>query len=990
MNGAEFRAAAKLAFSHARQRPGRIVLTSLSTIAAACVVVWVVSGYDSLVGRFGDMGEEYVGRYDLLVIPSGGPPMMAGPEESAGPAGPRGLSNALLDAIRSDPGVASVAPVYESRASIRRAGSPPPRPGEGPMPAMPAQPKAGSGPIIMGGMAQLRGQARSPSLVGTDSAEPLQPVVAGRWFDPAHPGRREAAITRDSAEALGVTVGDELVVGRAMMGMLGGMRGGSPKAASRPEPTVKVVAIVEQPRRLPPPKFMVGLPPSRDAALQGGPAGNAVYVPAALAAELAGAPPRPSYAGVLLKPGVKADDFAAGWAERLSKATPPAEARTPGKVEGDVAGSTTFETVRAQAWSATGISLLAALFIIFTTLSMGVDERIRQLAMLRAVALTRSQVALMVGVEGLLLGLIGWAGGLLAGRGLLSVMARLRPDSVSEGAALGSWCVVLSGLCALGGSIAASILPAWRAVRVSPLEAMAPRRGVDRRAALAAMTAVGLLLIAVNPLLVFYVPMQDAARYGMSAAIGCTSMAVGFALLAPAAIVLVERLLGPVVAKVLGLNPRLLAMQLSTNLWRTAGATVALTVGLGLFVAMQTWGYSMLAPFTPGDWTPDLMIQLGPGGIPDEDVRELRRVKGLAPGRLAAVASRQVRFADDPTGFRERPSATRQDTCLMLGVDPELALAGADPLFAFDFAEGNREEAVAKLKRGRYSLVPDHFAREANLGVGGKFRVIAPDRPGEVLEYEVAGIVSMPGWHWMTKTIRRGRAAGVMVAGYDQIRADFRTGRPSLFWGDMDGSATEDEIRAAVEPIAARSSGPGAARAGGPPAVPGAGPRRPAGPPVTLRSAASVREQIRGRADGIIWALSQLPLVTLAVTSLGVVNAVLASIRARRWELGVLRAVGLTRWGLARVILAESLLVGAVACLLSLGFGAMAGYCGTGVSRYISIRGGQYTPLVIPWYGLSVGFGSTLGLCLLAALWPAIRTGLTEPLKLLQAGRAAT
>jgi len=44
---------------------------------------------------------------------------------------------------------------------------------------------------------------------------------------------------------------------------------------------------------------------------------------------------------------------------------------------------------------------------------------------------------------------------------------------------------------------------------------------------------------------------------------------------------------------------------------------------------------------------------------------------------------------------------------------------------------------------------------------------------------------------------------------------------------------------------------------------------------------------------------------------------------------------------------------------------------------------------VIPWAQLSIGFGMALGLCLLAALWPAILTGRAEPLKLLQAGRAA-
>ena len=964
MTRAEVRIVGTLVLAQARRRPGRVVLTSLATIAAACIVVWVVSGYDALVGQFGGMGDEYVGRHALLLLP-------ARADEAAGPAG-RGarLAPELLDALRRDPAVAAVDPVVEANARIAPVDAPPAGP-----PARPPGPDEApaSGPIMMGGMAQLKGQARMPTLVGTDAPGPPQAIVRGRWFDPGQPDRPEGALTRDSAAALGVEVGDAVLVG-------GGGRPGGPVR-------VAVVAIVEQPKRLPGPRFMVGLPPSRDGALPGGPAGNALYVPSALAARL-GAPARASYAGVSLRDGVGAEDFLARWADRFAHATPPVEARTPARVDREVEASTTFETVRAQAYSALGISLLAALFIIFTTLSMGVDERIRQFAMLRAVALTRGQVGLMVALEGLALGLIGWGGGLLAGWGLLRLMARLRPESVAEGAALGGWCVALAGLCAVGGALAAAVLPAYRATSVTPLEAMAARPSGRAGRVNGWLTAAGLVLIAVNPLVVFVLPMRDAARYGVSAALGCTAMAVGFVLLAPLAVVLTERALGPILARVLGLNGRLLATQLSSNMGRTVGTTVALTIGLGLFVAMQTWGYSMLAPFTPGDWTPDLLVSLAPPGVPDADVDAVRHVPGVVPARFLPLALRQVKFADDPTGSRERPSATRQDNCVMVGLDPDAALGGPDPLFGFEFVAGTRDGAIRRLKEGRYCLVPDHFAREAHLGLGGKFRVVPPDDPGHPVEYEVAGVVAMPGWHWLTKGIRRGRAAGLMFAAADDVRRDFRTGPTTAFWGDMDGSAPEDRIKGAIAAIVARRP---AARPAPIAAPAGAGTTarpRPMATAVTLASAAGARREIRERADHIIWALGELPLVTLLVTSLGVVNTILSSIRARRWDLGVLRALGLTRSGLARMIVAEALLIGVVACVLSLGLGALAGYCGTGVTRYINIRGGQYTPLVLPWARLTIGFAATLGLCLLASLGPAIATGRAEPLRLLQAGRS--
>ena len=149
---------------------------------------------------------------------------------------------------------------------------------------------------------------------------------------------------------------------------------------------------------------------------------------------------------------------------------------------------------------------------------------------------------------------------------------------------------------------------------------------------------------------------------------------------------------------------------------------------------------------------------------------------------------------------------------------------------------------------------------------------------------------------------------------------------------NLDGTATEDQIKESLQTIAQRNFDINLAKAKqrgrGPMGErgPGGGRRRDYTASVNLQSAEGVRKTVNERADGIIWTLSLLPLITLAVASLGVVNTVLSSIRARRWDMGVLRAVGVTRFGLVRMILAEAILVGIVACLLSLGFGVMAGY----------------------------------------------------------------
>ncbi len=949
----------KLVVADVRRRPGRLLLTILSTIAAACVVVWVVSGYDSLVQSFRELAEKYLGRYELVILP-------VGPGDSPLPP----LSKELVGLLRQDPAVAAVDPVFQTRVKIKTKN-----------PAKQASSRrAGDSPA---GNA-LPSPGDVPTLVGTDAAEPPYPLVQGKWIDSAHRQRSEAAISKGLAEKLGVKVGDDVVVSNNK---------------TEDEFPLKIVGIVEQRKSVPKESFMIGLPPSRGPPLTHGPAVAALYVPWTLAEKLAGTPAKIDFAGVVLTKGIKIGEFRAHWADQFARANPPAEIQAQEDVGAELQQSSTSESIRGQALSATGISLLAALFIIFTTLNMGVDERIRQFAMLRAVSLTKVQVGAMIVMESLFLGLVGWGGGLLAGWGLLKIVNHLRPGFFPMGVSLGFWCIVLSGICALGGSLAASILPAWKATRVSPLEAMT----VCPRARSAhfswGVTLIGLLLISVNPLVVFCIPMPDTARYAVSAFLGCSTMGIGFVLLAPLTITFTEKILGPVIARLVGVNPRLLATQLTSNLWRTVGTTAALTIGLGLFVAMQTWGYSMLEPYVPGDWVPDLVVGLMPVGIPDAEIDSVRHVKGVVADQFVPLAVEQTKFAEDVTGARVRASSSRQDNCVMVGVDPEKALGGEKPMFNFQFVEGSRQEALEKLKRGRYCLVPDHFQRESGLGVGGKFAVIPPDSPQKRVEYEIAGVVSMTGWHWMSKVGLRnrggGRSAALMFAPFSEVRRDFAIDRITFFWMNLDGTATEDEIKASLQTIAQRNFDINLAksrqRGRGPMGEMGAGGgrRREYTASVNLQSAEGVRKTVNARADGIIWTLSLLPLVTLAVASLGVVNTVLSSIRARRWDMGVLRAVGVTRFGLFRMILAEAILVGIVACLLSLGFGVMAGYCGTGITRYINIRGGQITPLIIPWARLSVGFSMTLALCLLAALWPAILTGRTEPLKLLQAGRAA-
>lgn len=1014
------RIACKLALAYAVRHPLRMFLTSLAMVASASIVVWVVSGYDALSSQFGDQAAEYLGRYDFFVVPED-------PKDAS-------VDTSLVDALRQDPALAEITPVIQVSVQLMNPNAGEGGPG-GPAMGGPGMGKASGGPGTggPGGVKRagpagqrgarpggMRGFRPSPMLVGTDAEKPPYPVLEGAWIDSAHPEKRGAVIGKTTAEQMNLKLGDEALV-----------------IYGTKEYRLKIVGLIEEgPSQMGMGRRMRA--PGSTAprtGIEAGPASSAVYVPLALAQHFTRGKAKVNLINIQLKPEAKsqAAQFRKTWEGRIAQSRPLASLLGVDDIKTGIEEGMMARRTKQEAWAATGLSLLAALFIIFTTLSMGVTERVRQFAVMRAVGLSRAQVAMVIAVEGILLALIGWGGGLLAGWGLLAAVAHSQSDLFRNGASLGTWCVVLTGLSAFGGALAASILPAWRAMSVEPLEAMSPRRSARPGLAWTASLGVaGLALVAVNPILLYVASasMSSDMLYAVYMAVGCTTMAIGFLLLTPATILLVEGVIGPVVARLLGLDPRLLRSQLGSNLWRTLGTTAALTVGLGLFVAMQIWGYSMLEPFKPGDWNPDMLVALQRGGLPDGEIAAVQAIEGLRPGQCIPLAVEQPKLAADITGSEAQSSVIRQNNVIMIGLDPQVAFGGADPLVKARFVQGAAADAIARLKEGRNCIVPDHFLRAANLKLGDRFAMVVPETPSKRVEYTIVGAVSLPGWHWMTKFSglrrREGRSAAMVFADFDAVRRDFQLRQINFFWMNVDQRFGQDHLEEVVRKAEEeKKAAPPRTAARGrlvfdtvidakraavvkigealrPIAERNLGEEQPVnmqgrwamgatmfGESVRVTTPDQVHSFIMARASGMIWASCYLPLITLLVTSLGVVNTVMASVRARRWEFGVLRSQGITRSGLFRMILAEGLLIGLITCLLSLGFGVFSGWCGTGISQYVSFFGGLAPPLVIPWAQLSIGFGMALGLCLLAALWPAVSTGLAEPLKLLQEGRAA-
>src|SRR5205085_6340681 len=126
-----------------------------------------------------------------------------------------------------------------------------------------------------------------------------------------------------------------------------------------------------------------------------------------------------------------------------------------------------------------------------------------------------------------------------------------------------------------------------------------------------ALTIVALLLCMVDPAIAFspfHGPYEREIRLYGHIALGLPMLMLGFFLLAPLFVWLVDRLLSRPLAALLGLRYALLRQQLSGGLWRAAGTCAALMVGLSVLVVMQTQGQTTLKSWKLPDKFPDVFV----------------------------------------------------------------------------------------------------------------------------------------------------------------------------------------------------------------------------------------------------------------------------------------------------------------------------------------------------------------------------------------------
>jgi putative ABC transport system permease protein len=429
----------------------------------------------------------------------------------------RGIGRDVLDAVAADPRVKHVFGRFESDTPL-----PPPE-----------NPPASNAPP--GGVFAPRG-----GMIGVererDALLAWLKLDSGRWFNP---GEDAFVVDSNLAERQKLKVGDKL----KLRGQHGDLE-------------LPVVGIVHLTAAF-------------------GPFGhNKIYAPLAVAQQFVYGGGRDVYTSLSLEfqPNVDAQRFLNDWAARLATIDPLLRMKltrtTREEVDKNLGGLRLLSALGGE------VSLLTAAFIIFSTLSMGVAERQRVLATLRAIGMNRLQVATTVIGEAILLVGVGLLVGIPIGYAGAAMLVKFLAQRFSVAPTLDWAGVLIASGSAMLAAIVASLMPAWHATRVDPLEAMTPLADSGRDQLPWKTALLGLLLIAIDPtifLAPYDGPYERELRFYLHFVIGLPSLMLGFFLIAPVLVALFTQTLGRLLAALLRVPFAVMRQQTSDSNWRAAG-----------------------------------------------------------------------------------------------------------------------------------------------------------------------------------------------------------------------------------------------------------------------------------------------------------------------------------------------------------------------------------------------------------------------------------
>ncbi|MGV9245061.1 ABC transporter permease [Streptomyces sp. NPDC003710] len=571
-----------------------------------------------------------------------------------------------------------------------------------------------------------------------------------------------------------------------------------------------------------------------------------------------------------------------------------------------------------------GIAVLVGVFLIVNTFSMLIAQRTRELGLLRALGADRRQVRRSVLTEALLLGLVASTLGLAAGIGLAAGLIRLMSafgmNLKSTEMVIGWVTPVAAYVVGVGVTFVAAYLPARRAAAVSPMAALtdAEVAGVGRPLTIRAVAGsiVGVLGLAA---LAGCVRATETGPAASLLGLGVILTLVATVIAGPLLVRPVIRVLGAAFPALFGSIGRMSQRNALRNPRRTGATASALMVGIALVTGMSVASTSMSKSFDRQiDKTlgADFVVQnTNFQPFPKEITDRVGATEG------AGLVVRQ-RFT--PVAVR-LPDGGRVETTAG-GYDPRL-----DEVAHINYVRGDTPAALAA---GAIAMDAT-FARDHGIHVGSTLPVRFPAGRSAALR---VGALTDQGASDGVGT------EGGLFLGMETFRKYVPGGQDSALYVNAAPGTSKERLRSRLE----RTLDPY--------------------PQVQVRDQADYKKLVHEQIGVLLYLVYALLGLAIVIAVLGVVNTLALSVVERTREIGLLRAIGLARRQLRRMIRLESVVIAVFGAVLGLALGLVWGLC---IQRVLALEGMK--ALAIPWGTIvAVVVGSAV-VGVVAALLPALR-----------------
>jgi putative ABC transport system permease protein len=573
-----------------------------------------------------------------------------------------------------------------------------------------------------------------------------------------------------------------------------------------------------------------------------------------------------------------------------------------------------------------GIAFLVGIFLIINTFSMLVAQRTREIGLMRAIGSSRKQVNRSVLVEALLLGVVGSVLGVGAGVGiavgLMKLMGQMGMHLSTDDLTVAWTTPVLGLVLGVVVTVLAAYLPARRAGKVSPMAALRDAHApADARAGLV-RAVIGLVLTGAGGYALYVAANADKASDGsLWLGLGVVASLIGFVVIGPLLAGGVVRVLGAVLLRVFGPVGRMAERNALRNPRRTGATGAALMIGLALVACLSVVGSSMVASATDQlDKTvgTDFIIQSDSGQVvTPQAVQAIRNTRGLE--RITEYKTLDANLTT-PDGK----------------VSKDETINAADPTYAKDLRTKTVAGDLTDAYRPDSMSVFEGFAKDHGIKLGSTVSVAFKD--GRTAKLTVRAITSDD------VVIDKGAMYASIATAATYVPADRMPLDQLVFATAKEGQqdAAYTSLKSALHDY----------------------------PQYTVRDQTDYKQALKDQIGQLLNLIYGLLALAIIVAVLGVVNTLALSVVERTREIGLMRAIGLSRRQLRRMIRLESVVIALFGALLGLGLGM--GW-GATAQQLLALEGLKV--LDIPWPTIIGVFIGSAFVGLFAALVPAFRAG---------------